>query len=120
MFDRKISTFCDILLRLCVSTLPSYINDTNDFKKKIDVISDKGLPKDCKLVKMDVRFLYSNINQKEGVECCVDFYEQYHQGKQKQHPTNIRNNTPSVSFFRAMLTIVLTCNFLGFGKQLFL
>ena len=61
----KISEFVDYHLQPFVQQLKSYVKDTSDYVRKINNIGN--VPKNCYLVSMDVRALYTNIPHDEGV-----------------------------------------------------
>ena len=64
----KISEFVDYHLRPHVRNLPSYIQDTTDYLKKMQSLNP--LPENTTLVTMDVSSLYTNIPQDEGISAC--------------------------------------------------
>ena len=91
----RISEFVDYYLQPEVKKLKSYVKDTTDFIKKtegIDHVSD-----DSYLVSLDVRSLYTNIPQKEGIEAV----------KQK-----LKKAKPSISIkvILIFLKLILTLN----------
>ena len=61
----KISKFVDFHLQPLVRTIPSYIKDTKDFLNKIK--NTEKLPENSYLVTMDVKSLYTNIPNIEGI-----------------------------------------------------
>ena len=61
----KISKYVDFHLQPLVRTIPSYIKDTNDFLNKIK--NTEKLPENSYLVTMDVKSLYTNIPNFEGI-----------------------------------------------------
>ena len=61
----NISKYVDYHLRRIVKQIPSYVKDTNDFINKINAV--KSVPKNSYLVTMDVRSLYTNIPNAEGI-----------------------------------------------------
>ena len=67
----KISSFVDYNLQPLNRDLPSYVQDSTSFIKKIE-----SLPEDKRerfLVTMDVRSLYTNIPNEEGIDAVKDF-----------------------------------------------
>ena len=67
----KISEWVDDQLQPLVKELPSYIQDDNDFLRKIDNINEThNLPQDTLLVTWDVKSLYTNIPEHGGNEAC--------------------------------------------------
>ena len=61
----NISKYVDFHLQPIVQSLPSYVKDTTDFLNKIKNIGD--IPEESILVSLDVKSLYTNIPNKEGV-----------------------------------------------------
>ena len=67
----KISSFVDHNLQPLNRDLPSYVQDSTSFIKKIE-----SLPEDKRerfLVTMDVRSLYTNIPNEQGIDAVKDF-----------------------------------------------
>ena len=62
----KTSKLVDHYLQLHAKSLPSYIKDTSDFINRID--ETKDINKDTILVTLDVKSLYTNIPNHEGIE----------------------------------------------------
>ena len=62
----KLSKFIDHYLQPLVKALPSYVKDTTDFKSKLENV--KNTSKDTTLVTLDVKALYTNIPNYEGIE----------------------------------------------------
>ena len=62
----KISKFVDHYLQPHAKSLPSYIKDTSDFINRIN--ETKEINKDSILVTLDVKSLYTNIPNHEGIE----------------------------------------------------
>lgn len=61
----KISAFVDHHLKPLVTSVPSYIKDTNDFLRKL--IDIGTIPKEAILVTIDVVGLYPHIPHDEGL-----------------------------------------------------
>jgi GIY-YIG catalytic domain len=61
----KISEYVDWFLAPLATKHPSYLRDTNDFLDKIRSIQ---IPKDSFLVTLDVESMYTNIDNKEGLQ----------------------------------------------------
>ena len=55
--------------------LPSYVQDTTDFVKKLETIKDKS--EDFILVTLDVRGLYTSISNHEGIETVKETLNNY-------------------------------------------
>ena len=62
----KIFKFVDHYLQPHAKSLPSYIKDTSDFINRINEAKD--IKKDTILVTLDVKSLYTNIPNHEGIE----------------------------------------------------
>jgi hypothetical protein len=69
----KISEFIDLHLWPFVENLPSHINDTTDYLKKMENLT---IPKNTTLVTMDVTSLYTNIPHDDGIAACRKIWEQ--------------------------------------------
>ena len=63
-----ISHFVDYHFAPLVKEILSYIKDTTDFLKKLQLITD--LPSETLLVTLDVKSLYTNVPHSEGIEAC--------------------------------------------------
>ena len=70
----RISRFVDHFLNPLSQKVKSYIKDTTHFLNIINTISD--LPENTLLVSLDVKSLYTNIPQQEGIETCKSFLNQ--------------------------------------------
>ena len=64
----RISQFVDHHIRKYVSELPSYVRDTQHFISKLKLLN--SLPEGSILATMDITSLYTNIPNKEGIDCC--------------------------------------------------
>ena len=64
-FTEKISSFLDFHLKPLTQKVKSYIQDTNEFLKKIANLPP--LPDDLNLYTIDVVGLYPNISHDEGL-----------------------------------------------------
>ena len=60
----EISRFADHDLQPLLIEIPSYIKNTNDFLNKINNLT---FPEKSFLVTIDVKFLYTNIPNNEGI-----------------------------------------------------
>jgi hypothetical protein len=65
----KISEYIDHHLAPLAINHPSYVKDTEDFISKL---SDLKIPKDSMLITLDVDSLYTNINNKDGIQSVAD------------------------------------------------
>lgn len=68
----KISHFVDHHLQPLNKALPSYVQDTTDFLQKLRALPEE-LPEDALLVTMDVRSLYTNVPNQEGIEAVKSY-----------------------------------------------
>ena len=75
--------------------MPSYVQDSNDFLNKIDTA--KNIPANCLLVTIDVKSLYTNIPNSEGISAVKAAYESY---PEKSVATKV-----IITFFALILTL---------------
>jgi len=68
----KVAEYIDHFLAPLATKHPSYIKDTPDF---LDKISKLKIPKDALLVTIDIDTLYTNINNKDGMEAVKKAFE---------------------------------------------
>ena len=104
----KISSFVDHNLQPLNRDLPSYVQDSTSFIKKIE-----SLPEDKRerfLVTMDVRSLYTNIPNEEGIDAVKDFL------RKRSRPGD--NNLSKV--LAIFLRLILTLNNFIFHDQNFI
>ena len=99
----SISKFVDYHLKPLVKQLPSYTQDTTDFLRKLKQLPEK-LPEDSILVTMDVKSLYTNIPNAEGIDAVKSY----------MRDSDKRNLIPVISAF---LTLILTLNNFQFNDQ---
>ena len=71
----NISKYIDYHLQPILIQIPSYVKDTNNFINKINAV--KSFPKNNYLVKMDVRSLYINILNAEGISAVKRTFDNY-------------------------------------------
>ena len=76
----KISLYVDLHLQPFVKTLPSYVEDDNDFLRKLIMINSNygPLPQDTILCTMDVTSLYTNIPTDEFIAAAQHYLVQKH------------------------------------------
>ena len=96
----------DYHLQPLVKSLTSYVKDTTDFLNQIKDAS-KNLPVNSILVTMDVKSLYTNIPNKEGIDAVRSFITQ--SDKQSQIPV-----------ITSFLWLILTLNNFTFNDKHFL
>ena len=83
-------------LQPIVKNIPSYVRDTTDFLQKLDKV--KNIPKDCLIVTVDVKSLYTNIPNNEGIKAGREAYD--------NHPTK----TVAAKVIITFLSLILTLN----------
>ena len=91
-----ISKYANFHLRQIVKNIPSYVGDTTDFLQKLDKV--KNVPNDCLLVALDVKSLYINIPNNEGIKAAREAYD--------NHP----NKTVATKVIITFLSLILTLN----------
>ena len=101
----RISEYIDYHLRPHVLELPSYVQDTTDYLKKVESIQ---LSENPTLVSMDVTSLYTNIPHEDGIEACREVWEQ------RTH------KSPPTETLIELLTLVLKSNNFEFNGQNYL
>ena len=102
----KISKYLDHYLRPIVEKSNSYIKDTTHFLQKIFSIQDTIPPK-AWLVTLDVKSLYTNIPQDEGIEICLNNLQSFY-----------GDNLPlTINNFRQLMDFTLKGNFFTFNNK---
>ena len=100
------SEFVDSFLKAAAQKVPSFIQDTTDFVKKL---ASCQLPVNskCFLVTLDVKSLYTNISHEEGISACRYFLNQ-------------RNNQrfPTEKLL-SLISFILKSNTMKFANRLF-
>ena len=99
----KISKYIDNQLQPHVKELKSYVKDSTDFIRKIN--SMEKIPDNSILVTMDVRSLYTNIPNKEGIEAVE---------------TTLKRKNIGTTIILTFLRLVLTLNNFVFNSQNYL
>ena len=99
----KISKYIDNQLQPHVKELKSYVKDSTDFIRKIN--SMEKIPDNSILVTMDVRSLYTNIPNKEGIEAVE---------------TTLKRKNIGTTIISTFLRLVLTLNNFVFNNQNYL
>ena len=92
----NISKYVDYHLQPIVKQIPSYVKDTNDFINKINAV--KSVPKNSYLVTMDVRSLYTNIPNAEGISAVKRAFDNY------------SKKTTSTKVITTFLALIITLN----------
>ena len=99
----KISKYIDNQLQPHLKELKSYVKDSTDFIQKINCM--EKIPDNSILVTMDVRSLYTNIPNKEGIEAVE---------------TTLKRKNIGTSIISTYLRLVLTLNNFVFNSQNYL
>ena len=92
----KISEYVDYHLQPIVKEIPSYAQDTTDFLRKINQID--FVPDNTYLVSLDVKSLYTNIPNAEGIKSVKTSLENY------------SKRTASAKVITTFLALILTLN----------
>ena len=104
-----ISKYVDYYLNPVTQKLNSYVRDTTDFINKLSKVKD--LPQNIILILMDVRYIYTNIPTKEGLNAVKSkLNEPIDKNTLKTSPIVI------LEFFK----FILTCNNFKFNGKHFL
>jgi hypothetical protein len=105
----NISKFVDFHAKPLVQNLPSYIQDTPDFLRKLEDLNARGpIPNKAILLTIDVSSLYTNIPKVDGLSAMKDALNSR---PDQSVPTN---------FLIELMDIVLSFNIFEFDKELFL
>ena len=72
----KLSQYADHLLKPLLKHIPSYVQDTTHFLCRIFTFN-KNLTNDFILVTIDVKSLYTNIPNDEGIQACIDMIKKH-------------------------------------------
>ena len=92
----NISKHVDYHLQPVVKEIPSYVKDTQDFLKKLEKVKD--IPLESLLVTLDVKSLYTNIPNNEGIKAVKESYEK------------CKEKTVSRKVIITFLSLILTLN----------
>ena len=92
----NISKYVDYHLQPIFKEIPSYVKDTQDFHKKLQKVKD--IPQESLLVTLDVKSLYTNIANNEGIKAVKESYEKY------------KEKTISTKVIITFLSLILTLN----------
>ena len=92
----NISKYVDYHLQPIVKEIPSYVKDTQDFLKKLEKVKD--IPLESLLVTLDVKSLYTNVPNNEGIKAVKESYEKY------------KEKTVSTKVIITFLSLILTLN----------
>ena len=92
----NISKYVEYHLQPIVKEMLSYVKDTKDFIKKLNQVEE--IPEGSLLVTLDVKSLYTNIPNNEGIKTLKKAYD--------KHP----NKTVSTKVITTSLSLILTLN----------
>ena len=92
----NISKYVDCYFQPIVKEIPSYVKDTQDFLKKLEKVKD--IPQESRLVTLDVKSLYANIPNNEGITAVNESYVKY------------KEKTASTKVIITFLSLILTLN----------
>ena len=104
----NLAEFLDIYLQPIMKQLPAYLKDTTQFIREI---SDLHVHKDSWLVTIDVKSLYTNIPNEEGIQACYEAWL-------KQEITDPQH--PPAETLKQLLELVLKLNVFEFNGEHFL
>ena len=104
----KLSSYLDHYLRPIVEESASYIKDTTHFLQQIFEIHT-SIPPNSWLVTLDVKSLYTNIPQEEGIEACLEAIRNYY------------GDTPPLhtSYIKQMMVFILKHNYFTFNGRFY-
>ena len=102
----RISWFCDNIVKEDVKKLDSYIEDTPDLLRKINVLNEnESIPDGAKPIAIDIKSMYSNIPLQEGLDA---FEEVLEAREDKTIPTE---------FVMKLVKLVMMKNIFTFNNQ---
>ena len=105
----KLSKYLDYYLKPIVKTIPSYIKDSKHFLQLI--MSNKAnFPNGAILATLDVKSLYTNIPQNEGIQYCLSALSNFYG----------RNLPLPINQLKQMFEFVLKGNYFEFNTQQYL
>jgi peptide-methionine (R)-S-oxide reductase len=100
----KISEFVDLHIKQHVPKIKSYIKDTNHF---LQICRSVQLPEGATIMTLDVKGLYTNIPQEEGLIAIEIFMEKY-------------SNATNAKMIKKLTRLILENNVIEFNGQLYL
>ena len=102
----RISQYVDSHLQPLNKALPTYVQDSTDFIKKLENLPEE-LPNDAILVTLDVGSLYTNIPNEEGIEAVKSYF------RARAAP----NDNVLSKVIATFLTLILTLNNFVFNDK---
>ena len=103
----RLSEYVDVYLKPLVQYIPSYIKDSTDFLKRIFKLNET-LPNDFILITIDVKSLYTNIPNHEGIDAST------------KHLNNHDTTGVNIQMIRSMLELILENNYFEFNDKYYL
>ena len=103
----KLSQFADHFLKPLLNHIPAYIQDTAHFLRRIFSLN-QNLPENIILITIDVKSLYTNIPNDQGIQACLDML--------KEHSTL---TSELEQYIIDILTHILTKNAFTFNNEHF-
>ena len=98
----------DHYLQPIMKQLPAYLKDTTQFLKEL---ANQKIQPDTWLVMVDVKSLYTNIPNEEGIQACYEAWLEQEMGD-PQHPL--------AEIFRCLLEMVVKLNTFEFNEKYYL
>ena len=92
----SISKYVDCHFQPIVKEIHSYVKDAQDFLKKLEKVKD--IPQGSLLVTLDVKSLYANIPNNEGITAVNESYDKY------------KEKAVSIKVIITFLSLILTLN----------
>lgn len=108
MDPEKLSALADFYMQNVVKKIPAYIKDSNHI---INIVESKPLPQDCLLATIDVKSLYTNIPNKEGIKSAL---QHLYDLNEKRDDITLPQQT-----FEEILTTILQQNFFEFDGEVY-
>jgi peptide-methionine (R)-S-oxide reductase len=100
----RLSEYIDEHIKQHISTIPSYIKDTNHF---LEICRNTTLPPNARIVTFDVSSLYTNIPHEEGIFALGEFLSKF-------------ENVKTVKMLQELTRIVLESNIFEFDGKLYI
>ena len=104
----NLAEFLDYYLQPIMQQLPAYLKDTTQFIRETTPLT---VHHDTWLVTVDVKSLYTNIPNDEGIQACYEAWKT----QELTHPQH-----PPAEVLRHLLELVLKLNTLEFNEQFYL
>ncbi len=105
----NLSKYIDYYLKPIVRHIPSYIQDTTHLLRTLKQY-DGQIPPESLLVTFDVRSLYTNIRNEDGIPCCLSAIKNFYG----------RNTPLPIRFIESILNFILKRNYFEFREEFYL